>query len=276
MRSMKYLLPCLALSLISCSDNNMPIEEVIEKKELTVTTGIVKSRAMITAERFDEGAELGITLIENKDAVFTYDGLTEGYYNIRYKADGTHPDQVWAPTNKPIYLSSTEGRAVAYYPYSTDETDYKALTLKAYGQVDYMFSRWVKPINNLNHEASFQMEHAMAGIRISLKRGSYTGVGKVTEMTLSSSGLGSEGKLNAATGEVYDVTVGPIDTYMMRPQFEGLTLEETEFYHTLLMAVPVPDVTDNIKMSIRLTDGCMKRRVSWYSRSIQGTFIPSN
>lgn len=252
MRSMKYLLPYLALSLFSCSDNNTPIEEVIEKKELTVTTGIVGSRAMITGEWFDEGAELGITLVENKDAVFTYDGLTEGYYNIQYKANGTHPDQYWTPTDKPIYLSSTEGRAVAYYPYSKDDTDYKALTLKAYGQVDYMFSRWVKPINNLHHEASFQMEHAMAGIRISLKRGSYTGVGNVTEIVLNSRGLGSEGKLNAATGEVYDVTVGPIDTYMMRPLFEDIILEGNEFYHTLLMAVPVPDITDNMKMSITI------------------------
>ena len=250
--TMKYLLPCLALSLFSCSGNNAPIEEVLEKKELKVTTDIVRSRAMITGERFDDGATLGITLMENKDAVFTYDGLTEGYYNIQYKATGTHPDQVWGPVEKPIYLSSTEGRAVAYYPFSKDETDYRALSLNASGQVDYMYSRWVKPINNLHHEATFQMEHAMAGIRISLKRGSYTGIGKVTEIVLSSRGLGTTGKLDAATGDVYDVTVGAIDTYMMRPLFEGFTLEGTELYHTLLMAVPVPDITDNMKMSITI------------------------
>ena len=117
MRSMKYLLPCLALSLFSCSDNNTAIEEVIEKKELTVNTGIVKSRAMITGERFDEGAELGITLVENKDAVFTYDGLTEGYYNIQYKGNicpapnqSEHPQQDAADHGYGISYGASDDR----------------------------------------------------------------------------------------------------------------------------------------------------------------------
>ena len=256
MKRMKYLLPCLVMAFSACSDESEPVQPATDTDNvaMTVKTEIVGSRAMITDSRFPAGSALGITLVENKTNVFTYDGLTDGYYNVQYIARGTYPDQTWGPADEPIYLSATDGRALAYYPYSVDETDFKALTLKANGQTDYMYSSWVAPINNLLSEATFQMNHAMTGIRISLKRGSYTGEGEVKEIRLTSLGIGVEGTLDATTGIISDVKVGEVNTYMMKPLFEKFQVESDDYTHTLLMAVPVPSVKDDLKITVVIDD----------------------
>lgn len=253
MKRIKYLLPCLALGLLSCSDDNTSPQQESVSKAMTVKTEIRgSSRAMITDTHFQSGSALGITLVDNKDGVLTYDGLTEGYYNVKYVSSGTYPNQIWTAADKPIYLSSTDGRAVAYFPYADEEDDFTALTIKANGQTDYMYSEWVKPINNLNSEAMFEMKHAMAGIRISLKRGSYTGAGSVSDIRLTSSALGVSGTLNAADGTISDVTTGEINTYMLQPVFTSFNVTADDYTPTLLMAVPVPGVRDDVSISVTI------------------------
>lgn len=253
MKRINYLLPCLALGLLSCSDDNTSPQQESVSKAMTVKTEIRgSSRAMITDTHFQSGSALGITLVDNKDGVLTYDGLTEGYYNVKYVSSDTYPNQIWTAADKPIYLSSTDGRAVAYFPYADEEDDFTALTIKANGQTDYMYSEWVKPINNLSSEAMFEMKHAMAGIRISLKRGSYTGAGSVSDIRLTSSALGVSGTLNAADGTISDVTTGEINTYMLQPVFTSFNVTADDYTPTLLMAVPVPGVRDDVSISVTI------------------------
>lgn len=253
MKRIKYLLSCLALGLSACSDDNSSLQQDNDSKAMTVKTVIMgSSRAMITDTHFPSGSALGITLVDNKDGVLSYDGLTEGYYNVKYVSSGTYPNQTWTAADKPIYLSSTDGRAVAYFPYADEEDDFTALTIQANGQTDYMYSEWVKPINNLNSEAAFEMKHAMAGIRISLKRGSYTGTGAVSEIRLASTALGISGTLNAVDGTISDVTTGEINTYMMQPVFASFNVTAEDYTPTLLMAVPVPGVRDDVTITVTI------------------------
>ena len=252
MKKIIQLLPCLALTLFSCSEDVEFTQAEVESKALTVRTEIAgSSRSMITDTHFPDGSSLGVTLVENKDGVLSYDGLTEGYYNVQYRSRGIYPDQVWTAVDKPIYLSATDGRAIAYYPWDEDEDDFTSLPLLANGQTDYMYSDWAKPINNLNSNALFNMKHAMAGIRISLVRGSYTGRGSVSVIRLSSTALGVEGTLNASTGAITDVRTGEINTYMMQPVFQSFTVTD-DYTDTLLMGVPVPGQKDDVLITVEV------------------------
>ena len=76
MRITKYLFPCLAFALFSCSQEDGMTQTDPVSKAMTVKTEITgSSRAMITDTRFPEGSSLGITVVENKDGVLSYDGL---------------------------------------------------------------------------------------------------------------------------------------------------------------------------------------------------------
>ena len=250
MKKLLMILPCLAVAFTSCSNDEVPVSDNNEQAILQVNTSVSGSRAMISDTSLPDKSSLGVTLVENKDDATNYDGLTAGYFNIEYKANGNKPAQTWTATNKPIYLSATNGKAVAYYPYNADENDYKSLTISASNQVDYMYSGWVKPISNSNPEATFEMQHAMTGIRVRLKKGTYTAAGVVKEIRLASSAFGTQGKLNAATGKITDVTVGEVNTYMMRPAFEEHTLVTDGYKSTLLMAVPVDNTNDNVTITV--------------------------
>lgn len=254
MKRFKYLLPCVALAFFSCSQEDGTPQTDNASIAMAVKTEISgSSRNMITDVRSPYGAQLGITLVDNKENVFTYDGLTDGYFNVRYDAKGNYPDQVWTAYDEPIYLSATDGRAVAYYPYSEEDgADFRTLPVKAAGQTDYMYSKWVKPINSLDSEALFKMQHAMAGIRVSIISGSYTGQATVSEIRLSSTALGVTGTLDASTGTISGAAAGEINTYMMRPAFASFDVSEDDYTSTLLMGVPVAGVKDDLTISIKV------------------------
>ena len=258
MNAMKYFLLGLALAFFACTNEAEPVNNSDHAEAMTVKTDMVSSRNMITDNRFQDGASLGVTLVDNKSGVFTYDGLTEGYYNVRYDAHGTYPDQVWTAFDKPIYLSATDGRAVAYYPYDQQSDDFTAIPVKVNNQIDYMYSGWVAPLNNLDSEATFNMKHAMSGVRIALKRGSYTGEGKVTEMSISSLAFGTKGTMDATTGLINDVMPQEeeaiVNTYMMKPVFQPFLVSDADYTNTLLMVVPKNGVKGSVDVNI-VVDG---------------------
>ena len=230
----------------SCSQDNETTAVYDHATPMSVVTDIVQSRAMISNTSLPDKAELGVTLVENKDGATQYDGLTDGYCNVLYRANGNAPAQTWTAVDKPIYLSATDGKAVAYFPYNSSQSDYKTLTVQADGQIDYLYSGWFKPISNSTPEAKFEMKHALTGICINLKKGTYTAAGKVEEIRIESPAIGIEGNLDASTGKVTNVTKGEVNTDMMNPAFKKFTLEETS-HGTMLMVVPIdgqiPEVT---------------------------------
>lgn len=253
MRKLKYLLPCLTLALAAC--NNDDTQEVPAQKAdtpMSVSTEITFTRAMITDTQFGDGAQLGITLVDNEENATSYDGLTQGYHNVLYTAstDAQTSKQVWTST-EPILLSGTDGKAVAYYPYNANNNDYTSIPVNTMGQTDYMYSGWVSSISNSRPDAVFTMKHALAAVRVRVLKGSYTGEGKVTSVNIASDAFGTVGTLDASTGALSSVTVAEVNTGMMaNPSFTALTLDKAEKQSALLMVLPVPDKTANVSMSL--------------------------
>lgn len=251
MKKLFYILPCLALAFASCS-NDTDADMVKADTPLRVNTYIPGSRAMITETSMPDGASMGITVVKNVSNAVDYDGMTEGYTNIEYKASGEVPDQSWTAVGTPIYLSATEGKVVAYYPYKEGQDDYNNIVMSAAEQEDYMYSGWVSPVSNANSEAKFEMKHAMTGVRVRLKKGNYTLAGKVTEIKMQSDAFGVEGTLDAITGTIKDVVAGEINTNMLGDDFSEFTLLSDLYTSTLLMAVPVLNTVADINFTIEV------------------------
>lgn len=253
MSNLKLFIPCLALALAACNDDTAPGTDAADTA-LEVHTSIAGSRAMITDKSFAEGQSMGITLVDNTADAVSYDGKTQGYANVCYTAKGSGDAQYWQST-APVMLSSTEGKAVAYYPYSQTAADYKAIPVKADGQTDYMYSGWVAPISNSNSSANFTMKHALSAVRIMLTKGTYTGDGVWKDMRMTSYAFGTEGTLNAATGSITGVTVAEVNSYMMNPAWDKTTVLSAEHPTSMLiMVVPKDNVNDDVVMNFTIDE----------------------
>ena len=157
------------------------------------------TKSIITGSYFPDKTSIGVFLKDQNGG--NYDNLS--YNNVMFASSGEGTAQTW--NGSPILLSSTVGRAVAYYPYDAAVTDYTNLPVKAGTDNDYMYSGVIGQLSNANPSANFTMKHALTGINVFLKKGSYTGPGNVTSVEISSEGFGNYGILNAGTGGLSDI-----------------------------------------------------------------------
>jgi hypothetical protein len=83
-------------------------------------------------------------------------------------------------------LSSSKAVLYVYYPYSDKVTDISRIPVEATSdnQTDYMYADPVTDLNNHNPEAAVLLKHALAAVRISLTRGTYTGKGVITGISI--------------------------------------------------------------------------------------------
>lgn len=195
-----------ALLTVSCSNEDTLEMEInnAHVKDLKVGTYIGWeriSRSIIKGTYLPEGSEIGVTLSAADGS--KYDDI-EGYDNVKYTASGTEESQTWTGSGK-IMLSSTEGKAVAYYPYSSAVTDITGIPVETASQTDYMYSGWVEGLSNADATVNFRLNHALSAVSVTTVLGNYTGAGKVSSISIVSDGFGTEATMDAGTGELSDV-----------------------------------------------------------------------
>ena len=171
--------------------------------ELSVTMSQTQTKGLMTGTTFPDGSEIGIALFEENSK--PYDNLP--YSNVRFCAEGTGSSQQWTPETD-VMLSTTKASLYAYYPYSSDITDIASIRIKADSdtQTDWMYAVPVTEMNNRSNKASVNMRHALSAVRLSLKRGSYTGTGNVTAVSMHGNNMATEGRLDAKTGKISSIT----------------------------------------------------------------------
>ena len=210
MRYFRQTLLLWAASMIgwSCSEDIEPGFNDIETQslQLTVSTGTITRAELVTGTTFDSGKAIGVALLVQGTGA-SYDN--QGYSNVKYTSSGTGNGQTWA-ASPDIKLSSTLGQLYAYYPYSSSVTDvsYIPINLKT-NEVDYMWAEETantKNVSNKKPTVTLSMRHALTAIRCALKRGSYTGTGKVTAIEIKSDALGTSATWNAKTGKFTGVS----------------------------------------------------------------------
>ena len=174
------------------------------------------SRSLINEGYLINGSEIGITLTDSQGR--DYDGL--GYNNVRFTAAGSSGNQSWY-SGQDVMLSASTANLYAYYPYSAEVRDISSIPVKADSdvQTDYMYAEVETGLNNHNSEALVRLHHALAAVRLSIFRGTYSGKGIISKVSIYGENMATEGLLNATdgslsylegTGEVIAPAISPV------------------------------------------------------------------
>ena len=190
----------IAMLSLSCTDalEISEVDNLGDNNHLTISTITThkSTKALIEDDYLPATSAIGITVLNTEGSA--YDNID--YQNIRFEAEGTGATQKWQG-EETIYLSATEGYCYGYYPYSLTANDITQIPVSTASQTDYLYAT-PKQVDINNKNVNLNMKHALSAIRLALKRGTYTGTGKITAVSVTSTGLGTTGTLNATTGKV--------------------------------------------------------------------------
>ena len=185
----------------SCTDTEEPgIPELGRPASIrvsVVTTDGIDTRGVLTGNSLKEGDQIGLTLCDESQTL--YHG-TE-YENICYTAIGDGAGQTWEGETS-IMVSNTSGTLYGYYPYSSEVEDIQEIAVSLESQTDYLYAIPVPDITKSNNEARLVMKHALAALRLSVSRGTYSGNGIISAASVCGEDIPSSALLNARTGEL--------------------------------------------------------------------------
>ena len=164
--------------------------------ELSMSTAEL-TKALVKDTRLPDGSSVGITI---RDDYGVYTG--ELFTNVKYTAQQESGNQIWA-SESPVMLSSETGTAYAYYPYAEACTDITAISIRANStvQTDFMWGIPVS-VSKDNRKATLVMKHALAAVRITYVRGTYSGTGNVSKVSFGGNCIAVAGTLDATDGSI--------------------------------------------------------------------------
>ena len=239
---------CLMLTLLSCQEELItppePTSEELVPLELSMSTATL-TKGLIKDTQLPNGSSVGITI---KDTQGYYSG--ELYNNVMYTSRNDNGQQVWE-TDSPIMLSSEIGTLFAFYPFSESLDQISSIPLKATSttQVDYLYGLPIT-VNRDMRNASIVMKHALAAVKITYVRGTYTGEGKVTKVSFGGECIGTAAYLDATDGSLYNITgKGGMVAPGMTTKTLSSSLQETE-----IIVIPTSSATGKMVITIDGTD----------------------
>lgn len=190
----------LLLTAVSCTEET---ENMGQPTSLTMNIMVKTdaSRAVIENGTLPDGSLVGVTVVDAGGK--TYDGTD--YTNIKGTTSGTTLSLA-----SEVMITDNAATVYAYYPWASGVSE-TAVPLAA-GQTDYLYADPVTGVNNDNATGSLSMNHALACLRITIRRGGYTGTGALTTFSVSSDALSTAGTLNARTGAVTTTGSGTYET----------------------------------------------------------------
>ena len=235
---------CLSLILTSCQEDLLSPQEPIADKckalVLSMNTAAL-TKGLIKETRLPNESSVGITI---KDTQGYYSG--ELYNNVRYTSRDDNGQQIWE-TESPIMLSSEMGTLFAVYPFSESFDQITSIPLKTTSvtQVDYMYGIPVT-VNKDKKNATIVMKHALAAVKITYTRGSYTGAGKVTKVSFGGECIGTSANLDATDGSLHNITgIGGMLCPGMNTKTLSSSIQESE-----LIVIPTGATTGKVVITI--------------------------
>ena len=258
--------------LVSCVDNNI-LDLYGQNTFLQVQVAAGTARGAVLGDVLPDGSEISLTLLAADNGIYD----RQDYTNIPYKAYRDGGVQKWLAADRTVTLSSTEGRAVAYWPW-TDGTDYTAVPVETDTQTDYMYSGWVNGLSNVSPKASIVMQHALTAVRVALVKGDFTADVDVSSVSVKSPAFATAGSLDATTGVLSGLS-GTGEAVTVTADFP-LTAQAT---NVEVMAVPdlsvaagVTTVTTQIgdrkySVSINFTESYKQGYIYTYTLTLNNT-----
>ena len=242
----RYCMPALLAMLLVCSCHDeitptIPVEiEQQEELVLNMSTETI-TKAIIEGSRLPDNSSVGLFITDDS-------GFYEpaGYKNIKYTSRSEGGAQVWDSEN-PIYLSDKDATLYSYYPHLASLTSMNLLPVTASStvQVDYM---WGNPVNvsKGNRVANITMKHALAVVRVTFVRGTYSGDGIVSKVSFSGG--------CAASIAALDITNGTLSNFIgqgaaISPAISKKTLSSTSQKADIIV-IPTQETDGKITMTI--------------------------
>ena len=171
---------------ISCGDDDTASGKT---SVLSINRAEVLTRS--SKDTFEQGDEIGIFVLDD----------TGGKYNdcsCSWNNKATLLENGWK-VEKNIYLNEKGGTMKSYYPYNAEVTQPTQIPVESATQTDYLYSRSIT-VNAENPVVTLQMQHALALVKLVIKKDGYLGEGDVTGVSLQ--GINTEGTLDISTGEI--------------------------------------------------------------------------
>ena len=198
----RKLLPAVLaiISLYGCQEEILTPEPILSDPavplEISMSTAEL-TKGLIKDTKLPDGSSVGITI---KDDYGVYTG--ELFTNVKYTAELESGNQVWS-SDSPVMLSSETGTAYAYYPYAEACTDITSISIRANStvQTDFMWGIPVS-VSKDNRKATLVMKHALAAVRITYVRGTYSGTGNVSKVSFGGNCIAVAGTLDATDGSI--------------------------------------------------------------------------
>ena len=243
---MKRILSFIAVAAALCCctkpESILPVieEEPMAPLELTLSTQAV-TKTLIKESRLPDPSSVGITV---RDSYGAYAGAE--YTNIKYTSKDASGAQAWE-CDSPILLSPQTGTLYSYYPYAEACTDISAISIRANStvQTDFMWGTPVS-VSKDNRHASIKMNHALAAVRITYVRGTYSGTGTVSKVSFGGNCIAVAGTLDATDGSISNLAGK--GTMLTPPQIAttlSSTLQEFE-----LLVIPTGEKQGKVVITI--------------------------
>ena len=205
MKSKLFFLGAASLLLASCSSElDLPQNEALGEGKSPLSVNVATesiTKALVSGNSLPNSSKIGVKLVKSDGT--NYDNKT--YNNIFYS---TTDGNTWSvDAEHKILLSATEGKAYAYYPYTVNtELNFTAIPIESAAnpddQIDYMYGNEATGLKNSNSTANFTMSHAMSIVNFTVAKGTYTGSGTITSVTMKGNTASNTGTMNAVAGSV--------------------------------------------------------------------------
>lgn len=236
-RNLYPTLIAAALSALSCTTFNEGSDKVPEDTAplaLSVRMAEAPTKTLITGKMLSEGAEIGVALLGDDGQPY----CNLPYSNVRFTARGGGNSQEWVPETD-VMLAAAKASLHAYYPYSEQVDDIRSIPVQAgsESQADYLYGGPVNNLYNKAPEAAVTMKHALSAVRLSIKRGGYSGKGEMTGFSIKGHGVATDGILNAVSGKISE-TSGTGTA--ISPSFQPFDLSSS-FQDIDIIAVPTTE-----------------------------------
>lgn len=234
----------LAGILCSCSLEENILPDITQQEptplELMLNTAH-PTKGLIKESRLPDPSMVGITV---RDPYGAYTG--EGYTNVKYTSRDDNGAQVWE-SDSPVMLSTQSGTVYSYYPYADGITDITSIPVRANSTVQTDFL-WGTPVSASrdNRTASIILNHALAAVKISFARGTYSGTGNVTNVTFGGDCIATVGYLDATDGSLSNLIGKGVS---IEPPFTATTLSSTP-KETEILVIPTGDPKGKIVITI--------------------------
>lgn len=200
------LIALTTATLAGCSDKNDEPNDGNtpsgEGTEIGIKTEVKLNQKTAYIEDLTDGNEMNVWM-----EVTGSTGAVEGTYDVHAVNKGGQ----WTLDPTVRIVKGQTADIYAFYPYSAENKDRKAVPVDATKQIDYLYSGAAVYASATSNVATLNMKHAMTMVSFNIKKDGYSGEGLLTDVKIEGAGVvPSKGTIDVTNGKVTATEYGAV------------------------------------------------------------------